>query len=83
MSTDSEKISNMFSDYFKSHLFKVNRKYQRKLVRTLQEKKDFIDSLLNKYPVPLFIFARRRDYKNGERKIVDGLQRLDALYSNE
>ena len=81
MSTDSEKISNIFSDYFKSNLFKVNRKYQRKLVWTLQEKKDFIDSLLNEYPVPLFIFARRRDYENGEREIVDGLQRLDALFS--
>lgn len=38
---------------FEKEIFLVNRKYQRKLVWTLEEKQNFIDTILHKYPVPL------------------------------
>ena len=81
--TDTEKIDDLFVLFKDKHLLKVNRKYQRKLVWTVQEKKDFIDSLLNGYPVPLFLFAKKTNKDNdvAEREIVDGLQRLDAIFS--
>ena len=35
----------------------VNRRYQRKLVWTLEEKQLFIDSIINKYPTPSIILS--------------------------
>ena len=42
---------------YRCDLFLVNRRYQRKLVWTISEKQAFIDSLINGYPVPSFLFA--------------------------
>lgn len=39
--TMGEKISTLFKDAYKRHLILVNRKYQRKLVWTIEEKKSF------------------------------------------
>ncbi len=67
---------------FEKEIFLVNRKYQRKLVWTLEEKQNFIDTILHKYPVPLFLLVGYKD-KNGEyhEDIIDGLQRLNAIFS--
>ena len=58
----------------------VNRKYQRKLVWTEQEKENLIDSIMKGYPIPLILFA---EYTGGDGKIIyeilDGLQRLNAI----
>ena len=56
----------------------VNRRYQRKLVWTLKEKQKLIDSILNGYPLPLFLLAETSD-KNYE--IIDGTQRFNAIFS--
>lgn len=59
----------------------VNRRYQRKLVWSLDEKRLFIDSILNGYPTPSIIVSY---YNGGEREsyeIIDGLQRLNAIVS--
>lgn len=67
---------------FEKEIFLVNRKYQRKLVWTLEEKQNFIDTILHKYPVPLFLLVGYKD-KNGEyhEDIIDGVQRLNAIFS--
>ena len=58
----------------------VNRKYQRKLVWTEDEKKNLIDSILKGYPIPLILFA---EFVGSDGKacyeILDGLQRLNAI----
>lgn len=73
-------VERAYEDY-RSELFLVNRRYQRKLVWGVDEKRAFIDSLANGYPVPLFLFAKN-DYKDLERfEIIDGLQRLNAVFS--
>lgn len=56
----------------------VNRRYQRKLVWTLEEKQKLIESLLKKYPIPAILLAER---DNGSYEIIDGLQRLHTIVS--
>src|SRR5260370_25308722 len=58
----------------------VNRRYQRKLVWTLEEKQKLIGSLLKKYPIPAILLAER-DGSPGTYEIIDGLQRLNAIVS--
>ncbi|MBU4058368.1 DUF262 domain-containing protein, partial [bacterium] len=58
--------------------FLVNRKYQRKLVWTVDEKEFLIDSILNNLPIPLILLAQTED---GRLEIIDGLQRLNAIMS--
>ena len=60
----------------------VNRKYQRKLVWTLEEKEKLIGSILRGYPIPLFLLAERPQvHGNGKYEIIDGMQRLNAIFS--
>ena len=70
-------VQTVFDNYLLEDKFLANRKYQRKLVWTIQEKQAFIDSLMNKYPVPLFLVA----LKQGKYEIIDGMQRLNAIFS--
>ena len=75
-------ILDMFMRYQGNKLF-INRKYQRKLVWTVEEKQEFINTILLRYPVPLFLLVK---YKAGDNKdyqydVIDGLQRLDAIFS--
>lgn len=58
--------------------FLVNRKYQRKLVWTVDEKEYLIDSILKGLPIPLILLAQT---ENNQFEIIDGLQRLNAIIS--
>jgi hypothetical protein len=59
----------------------VNRKYQRKLVWTIDEKQRLIDSILNDYPIPLILFAEMASGGNSFYEIIDGMQRLNAIFA--
>ncbi|MFD6372627.1 DUF262 domain-containing protein, partial [Streptomyces roseolus] len=60
----------------------VNRRYQRKLVWSVAEKQLLIDSILDGYPIPLILLAERPEiYGSGKYEIIDGMQRLDAIFS--
>lgn len=61
----------------------VNRQYQRKLVWTVAEKQRLIDSILNDYPLPLFLFAEKPANTQGKGylEVIDGMQRLNAIFS--
>jgi hypothetical protein len=73
-------VERSYEDY-RNELYLVNRRYQRKLVWGVSEKRAFIDSLANGYPVPLFLFSIS-DYKDIVRnEIIDGMQRLNAIFS--
>jgi len=54
----------------------INRRYQRKLVWSLQEKKDLVESIILQYPIPLILLASQ----NGKYEIIDGMQRLNAIF---
>ncbi len=58
--------------------FLVNRKYQRKLVWTVDEKEFLIDSILKDLPIPLVLLAQTKDNK---LELIDGLQRMNAIIS--
>lgn len=76
-----ETIQSMYAKYRKG-IYIVNRRYQRKLVWTLMEKQKFIDSILNKYPVPLFLGVNFDHHEKGRCfEILDGMQRLHAITS--
>lgn len=61
----------------------VNRRYQRKLVWTKQEKAALIESVLLEYPIPLILLAEVESQNESEiaYEIIDGMQRLNALFS--
>ena len=65
----------------------VNRQYQRKLVWLVAEKERLIDSILQDYPLPLFLLADKpsedADGKDDESiyEVIDGMQRLNAIFS--
>jgi len=67
---------------YRSGCLLVNRKYQRKLVWTEQEKVDLIDTILQGYPIPLILLAERPQLHGpGKYEILDGVQRLNAIFS--
>jgi len=73
-------IQSMYSDFFNSR-FLINRKYQRKLVWTIEEKRNFIDTIINNLPVPLFLLAEVKFEDKQFLEVIDGMQRLDAIFS--
>lgn len=78
-------INQIMRWYCEDELY-VNRKYQRKLVWSLEEKKYFIDSLLHHYPTPSIMLNSVTENNadgtcNHKYEIVDGVQRLDAILS--
>ena len=76
----SESVQRMYSFYREKKLI-VNRRYQRKLVWSIDEKAAFIDSVLKEFPVPLFLFAEGKREEETIYEIIDGMQRLNALFS--
>ena len=72
-------IQSVYSQYSEDKLY-VNRRYQRKLVWTLEEKQKLIESILKKYPIPAILVAERENAP-GTYEIIDGLQRLHAVVS--
>jgi Protein of unknown function DUF262 len=75
-----ENVQTLYTSHV-SQLFVVNRRYQRKLVWTTKEKADFIDSLRKQLPVPLILTAERMRDDKTFLEIIDGLQRLNAVFS--
>ena len=81
ISSKSDSVQVVYENYLAGKYI-VNRRYQRKLVWTQQEKTAFIDSLLQNYSIPIFLLAQNTD---GEGKItydiIDGMQRLNSIMS--
>ena len=76
----SESIQRIYKSYLEKKLI-VNRRYQRKLVWTIDEKAAFIDSINKSYPVPLILLAEAGKDNEIELEIIDGMQRLNAIMS--
>lgn len=80
LSIKGESIQSLYGSYL-SKLFLVNRRYQRKLVWSIEEKRSFIDSIINGYPVPLILLAEVSTEKGKQLEIIDGMQRMNAIMS--
>lgn len=75
----TSSIQSVYGLFRDNKLF-VNRRYQRKLVWTLEEKQKLIESIQKKYPIPAILLAEKED-EPGSYEIIDGLQRLHAIMS--
>lgn len=75
-----ESIERAYERY-RSGLFLVNRRYQRKLIWTLDEKRRFIDSIYSGFPIPLILLAGDKTKMDDSLEIIDGMQRLNAIMS--
>lgn len=64
-------------EIYRNNRFIVNRVYQRKLVWSVKEKQALVDSVLNKFPIPLILLA---ELPGGLYEIIDGMQRLNAFF---
>lgn len=80
LSIKGESIQSLYALYL-SENFLVNRRYQRKLVWTVEEKQSFLDSIVNGYPVPLILLAEVTTEKGRKLEIIDGMQRMNAIMS--
>lgn len=79
LASQPTSIQSVYGWHAGERLF-VNRRYQRKLVWTLEEKQKLVESILKKYPIPAILLAEKDD-DPGHFEIIDGLQRLNAIIS--
>lgn len=75
-----EAIERVYASHTSSKYI-VNRRYQRKLIWTQEEKVAFIDSIAQGFPVPIILLAEDRKSGAGTYEIIDGMQRLNAVTS--
>ncbi|QIP70943.1 DUF262 domain-containing protein [Streptomyces sp. VN1] len=80
LSVQGQSLQTLYNLYFNKRLA-VNRRYQRKLVWSVEEKVKLIDSVVNELPIPLILLAQRKKAGVETYEIIDGLQRLDAFFS--
>lgn len=73
-------VQTIYTDFINQKLL-VNRNYQRKLVWTIEEKRNFIDTISKGLPIPLFLLAEVKYENSSKLEIIDGMQRLDAIFS--
>ena len=76
----NESVERVYGFYV-ANRFLVNRRYQRKLVWSIEEKRSFIDSLRQNFPVPLILLADVEHEASDRFEIIDGMQRLNAIAS--
>lgn len=80
LSIKGESIQSLYGTFLAKQ-FLVNRRYQRKLVWAIEEKRAFIDSIIKGYPVPLVLLAEVSTDKGKQLEIIDGMQRMNAIMS--
>jgi uncharacterized protein with ParB-like and HNH nuclease domain len=80
LSIRSESVQRIYNFYI-NNLFYVNRRYQRKLVWGIEEKRSFVDSILKGFPIPIILLAESEKNDSAAFEIIDGMQRLNAICS--
>lgn len=75
-----EQVERVFINY-QENKYLVNRQYQRKLIWTIEEKQNFIDSIIKGFPIPIILLAEPLGRKDGTLEIIDGMQRMNAIMS--
>ena len=76
----NESVERVYG-FYSADRFLVNRRYQRKLVWSIDEKRAFVDSLRKGLPVPLILLADVQHQAADRFEIIDGMQRLNAIVS--
>ena len=71
---DSKTAEELYEWYLDDKLI-INRRYQRKLVWSLEEKTALISSMTQQYPIPLLLFVSI----DNKREILDTLEAPSAV----
>ncbi len=75
-----KSVQTLYGEYRDGRLL-VNRRYQRKLVWSIEEKQRLIDSILRGFPIPLILLAERPNAGGSKSyEIIDGIQRFNAVF---
>lgn len=80
LTVKGESIESIYRQY-RMNKYWVNRRYQRKLIWTLEEKQGFINSVARGFPVPIVLLAESAAREVSALEIIDGMQRLNAIIS--
>ena len=82
ISVEKSTVNEIFVNYIDDKFY-VNRRYQRKLVWEIDEKRLLIDSMLKKIPLPAILLVKYNLIPENKcvLEIVDGMQRLNAIIS--
>lgn len=75
-----ENVQELYNWYLDGRLV-VNRRYQRKLVWTKDEKAHLVDTIVRRFPLPLILLAEVEIDRQPRFEIIDGMQRLNAIFS--
>lgn len=75
-----EQVERVFINFL-DNKYVVNRRYQRKLIWTIEEKQSFIDSIIQGFPIPIILLAEPLGRQDGTVEIIDGMQRMNAITS--
>ena len=75
-----EQVERVFINFIDGK-YVVNRKYQRKLIWAIEEKQNFIDSIIQGFPIPIILLAEPLGRRDGTVEIIDGMQRMNAITS--
>ncbi|MGP5613981.1 GmrSD restriction endonuclease domain-containing protein [Corynebacterium variabile] len=80
MNVDGEVVQELYRKYSEGKYI-INRRYQRKLVWSQDQKESLIDSIVQGLPIPLILLAEKYEKGNTSQQleIIDGLQRLNAI----
>lgn len=73
-------INDLFVQYVENRLY-VNRKYQRKLVWNIYDKKLLIDSIIRGVPLPTLLLSEYKENGKTYIEIADGMQRTETIIS--
>ncbi len=83
LTVEKYTVNDIIANYVQN-LFYVNRRYQRKLVWGIDEKRLLIDSMIREIPLPAILLVKYdvpSENKRNILEIVDGMQRLNAIIS--
>lgn len=82
IAVEKSTVNEIFVNYIDDKFY-VNRRYQRKLVWEIDEKRLLIDSMLKKIPLPAILLVKYNLIPENKcvLEIVDGMQRLNAIIS--
>lgn len=80
LTVQGESLQKLYNQFVQGS-YLVNRRYQRKLVWTVEEKEKLIDSVVHRLPIPLVLLAESFEEGSAGFEIIDGLQRLNAIFA--
>ncbi len=71
-------VESLYNNYT-SNKYRINRRYQRKLVWNVEDKQRLVESIFRSYPIPLLLFADIKTTQDRYFEVIDGMQRINAI----